>query len=276
MDPTPAPSTPSIAAPPPASVMCPAGGKVGNTTVNVGDTSEPRSTSSANCLQFDTLKPGPLFNPAADFWFSEGFLVAPLSPQSVQGYMASSGGQLVEFVPPALTNPASTGSSDTAEIGVGPNSPNPCFRFNLYSANLGCAALGTEKWCEFEVSAYTYNQATSNEMSLAWSEVKRVPACPSFPHVPCPLTPVTFDGFQNFTSVLVRLHVGLELRTWWADDLQFGWTDNSCEAAQCRQAVTPQPVKREVVESALRRGVWRWTPTGHERMGEEYVWDALN
>ncbi|KID94356.1 hypothetical protein MAJ_09671, partial [Metarhizium majus ARSEF 297] len=259
VDPTPAPSSPSVAAPPPANVMCPAGGKVGNTTVN-----------------FDTLKPGPLFNPAGDFWFSEGFLVAPLSPQSVQGYMASSGGQLVEFVPPALTSPASTGSSDTAEIGVGPNSPNPCFRFNLYSANLGCAALGTEKWCEFEVSAYTYNQATSNEMSLAWSELKRVPACPSFPNVPCPLTPVTFDGFQNITSVLVRLHVGLELRTWWADDLQFGWTDSSCEAAQCRQAVTPQPVKREVVESALRRGVWRWTPTGHERMGEEYVWDALN
>ncbi|TWU71410.1 hypothetical protein ED733_000722 [Metarhizium rileyi] len=259
IDPSPAPSAFNTIAPPPGTALCPAGGKVGNTTVN-----------------FDGSRPGPLLNPAGDFWFSEGFLVAPLSPQSVQGYMASSGGQLVEFVPPALTGPETTGSSDTAEIGVGPNSPNPCFRFNLYSANLGCAAQAAEQWCEFEVSAYTYNQAASNEMSIAWSEVKRIPACPSFPNVPCPLTPVKFDGYENITSVLVRLHVGLELRTWWADDLQFGWTDNSCEASQCRQAVAPQRVKREAVESTLRRGVWRWTPTGHERMGEEYIWDSLN
>ncbi|KHN97533.1 uncharacterized protein MAM_04548 [Metarhizium album ARSEF 1941] len=261
VDPTSNPSDAGVVAPSPApaTAMCPTGGKVGNTTVN-----------------FDNVKPGPLFNPAGDFWFSEGFLVTPLSSQSVQGYTASSGGQLVEFVPPALTGPALSGCSDTAEIGVGPNSPNPCFRFNLYSANLGCAAQAAEQWCEFEVSAYTYNQAASNEMSIAWSEVKRVPACPSFPNSPCSLTPVTFDGYQNISSVLVRLHVGLELRTWWADDVQFGWTDNSCEAAQCRQAVAPQPVKREAVESALRHGVWRWTPAGHERMGEEYVWDSLN
>lgn len=158
--------------------------------------------------------------------------------------MPSSGGQLVEFVPPALTGPQSApGSSDTAEIGVGPNSPSPCFRFNLFSANMGCAAQAAEQWCEFEVSAYNYNQAVANEMSMAWSEIKRVPACPSFPNAPCPLTPVTFDGYQNITSVLIRLRVGLDLRTWWADDLHLGWTDNSCEAAQCRQAAAPQRVK---------------------------------
>jgi hypothetical protein len=230
----------------------------------------------ANEKQFDASKPGPLLNPTGDFWFSEGFLVAPLSPQFVQAYMPSSGGQLVEFVPPALSGPHSTGCSDTAEIGVGPNSANPCFRFNLYSANLGCAAQAAEQWCEFEVSAYTYNQAASSEMSVAWSEVKRVPACPSFPNAPCSLSPVIFDGYHNITSVLIRAHVGLDLRTWWADDLQVGWTDNSCEASQCRQAGQPQKAKREAVESALQRGVWRWTPAGLERLGDEYVWDSLN
>ncbi|QUC23521.1 uncharacterized protein UV8b_07762 [Ustilaginoidea virens] len=237
--------------------ICPEGTKVGNITIN-----------------FDSSTPGPLFNPDGDFWFSQGFLVAPLSPQSVQGYKASSGGQLVEFVPPALSSPSTSGSSDSAEIGVGPNSSKPCFRFNFYGANLGCAAQAAEQWCEFEVSAYTYNTAAANEMSIAWSEVKRVAACPSFPGAPCALTPVTFDGYQNLTSILIRLHVGGNLRTWWADDFQLGWTDNSCEVAQCRQGVAPQRAKREVVESAVRDGVWHWTRSGLKRMQDRYVWNS--
>ncbi|KAK2616587.1 hypothetical protein QQS21_000410 [Conoideocrella luteorostrata] len=258
IEPTPMPPASSAIAP--TTAMCPTGTKIGNTSLN-----------------FDTLKPGPIFNPSGDLWFSEGFLIAPLSQQAVQGYLPSSGGQLVEFVPPALTAPqAVSGCSDTAEIGVGPNSHNPCFRFNLYSANLGCAAQGTEKWCEFELSAYQYNQAAANEMSIAWSEVKRVPACPSFPNAPCPLTPVAFNGYQNITSVLIRLRVGSELRTWWADDLLFGWTDNTCAASQCRDTVAPQYVKREAVESALHNGVWHWTPTGPARLEDDYVWDSLN
>ncbi|GAB0134135.1 hypothetical protein EsDP_00002518 [Epichloe bromicola] len=234
--------------------VCPAGSKIGNNTLN-----------------FDNLKPGPLFNPSGDLWFSEGFLVSPLSPQTVQGCTPSSGGQLIEFVPPSLT---SQQSSDTAEIGVGPNSANPCFRFNLYGANLGCAARAAEQWCEFHISAFTYNQAAANEMSIAWSEVKRVPACPSFPNAPCPLTPVAFDGYQNITSVLIQVRVGADLRTWWADDFSFGWTDNSCAAAQCRENVDPQHVKREVVESAVRRGVWSWTPAGLRRLDDDFVWDS--
>ncbi|KAG5965624.1 hypothetical protein E4U58_002761 [Claviceps cyperi] len=231
--------------------ICPAASKVGNHTLN-----------------FDTHQPGPLFNPSGDLWFSEGFLISPLLPQAVQGYMPSSGGQLVEFVPPALT---SQQSSDTAEIGVGPNAPNPCFRFNLYGANLGCAARAAEQWCEFHISAFTYNQAAANEMSIAWSEVKHVPSCPSFPNAPCPLTPVALEGYENITSVLIEVRVGLDLRTWWADDFSYGWTDNSCAAAQCREATAPQHVKREVVESAVRRGVWSWTPAGLRKLDDESV-----
>ncbi|KAG6118841.1 hypothetical protein E4U13_008216 [Claviceps humidiphila] len=251
--PAPAPTlpVPVMSVSPSDPAMCPAASKVGNHTLN-----------------FDTHPPGPLFNPSGDLWFSEGFLISPLLPQAVQGYMPSSGSQLVEFVPPALT---SQQSSDTAEIGVGPNAPNPCFRFNLYGANLGCAARAAEQWCEFHISAYTYNQAAANEMSIAWSEVKRVPACPSFPNAPCPLTPVALEGYQNITSVLIEVRVGLDLRTWWADDFSYGWTDNSCAAAQCREATAPQHVKREVVESAVRRGVWSWTPAGLRKLDDESV-----
>ncbi|KND89099.1 hypothetical protein TOPH_06323 [Tolypocladium ophioglossoides CBS 100239] len=252
-------STPSAGNGGSSSAMCPAGGQIGNTTVN-----------------FDNVKPGPLFNPTGDMWFSEGFLVAPPSAQSSQSFVASSGGQLVEFVPPSLSStPATQGSGDIAEIGVGPNSANPCFRFDFFGADLGCAAQGNEKWCEFEISAYTYNNGTSNEQSIAWSETKRVPACPNFPNGSCSLTPVEFAGYTNITSVLITLHVGLELRAWWGDGFKFGWTDNTCDAASCRARAVPHRVKRETVESALRRGVWHWTPAGLQRLDDEYIWESV-
>ncbi|PNY29545.1 Uncharacterized protein TCAP_00539 [Tolypocladium capitatum] len=265
VQPPPSPTTPVPSSTPGAdngggsSAMCPAGGQVGNTTVN-----------------FDDVKPGPLFNPACGMWFSEGFLVAPPSAQSSQSFFSSSGGQLVEFVPPSLSGtPTTQGSGDIAEIGVGPNSANACFRFDFFGADLGCAAQGNEQWCEFEISAYTYNAGTSNEQSIAWSETKRVPACPSFPNGRCSLTPVEFEGYTNITSVLITLHVGLELRAWWGDGFKFGWTDNTCDAASCRARAVPHRVKRETVESALRRGVWHWTPAGLQRLDDRYIWESV-
>ncbi|KYK62045.1 hypothetical protein DCS_03190 [Drechmeria coniospora] len=250
-------STPS-ATPSVGAAMCPSGGKIGNTTVD-----------------FDDAKPGPLLNPSRDLWFSQGFLVAPPSSPATQSYVPSSGGQLVEFVPSSLSGMPSVRSGDVAEVGVGPNSANPCFRFDFFSAELGCAAEGNEQWCEFEVSAYTYNEGSSSEQSIAWSEVKRVPSCPNFPSGNCSLTPVDFEGYNNITSILIRLHVGLELRAWWGDDFKFGWADNSCDASSCRGRALPQRARRETVESALRDGVWHWTPAGFQRLADEYIWESV-
>lgn len=187
--------------------------------------------------------------------------------------MPSSGNQLIEFLPPALVPGVPfDGAGDTAEISVGPNEISPCFRFNFYGANLGCAAEGVEQWCEFEFSAYTYNASVGSEVSLSWSETKRVPACPQFPQGPCPLTPVQLDGYENVTSILVTVRVGLELRAWWGDDFQIGWTDNSCEASACRTNTNPRRVKREVFSRASRRGVWQWTPNGAKKIDDDYIW----
>lgn len=161
-----------------------------------------------------------------------------------------------------------------AEVGAGPNAASPCFRFDFYRAQLGCAAAGNEDWCEFQVSAYTFNDGLSFEQSISWSEKKRVPACPNFPNPNCALTPVDFVGYTNITSIIITLHVGLELRAWWGDDFKFGWSDNSCEAASCRARVGPQHIKRETVERALQRGVWHWTPAGLQRL-DEYIWDSV-
>ncbi|KAL6801016.1 hypothetical protein GGI42DRAFT_354068 [Trichoderma sp. SZMC 28013] len=268
---TPSPFTPVLpsvtdSVPPQASAvdgsdftpMCPTGGKIGNFT-----------------LDFDDTKAGPLFNPSRDIWFSQGFLIAPPSSQTSQSYSPSSGGQLVEFMPPSLPLSAHSSVGDTAEIGVGPNAPNHCFRFDFQGASLGCAAEGAESWCDFEVSAYRYNDVSQREESIAWSETKHIPACPNFPHGNCRLTPVSFDGYTNITSILINLRVGNEVRVWWGDDFKFGWNDNGCDAAACRANALPQPVKREVIESAARRGVWHWTPRGLKRMDDGYIWESV-
>uniref|UniRef100_A0A8H7K2B1 DUF7371 domain-containing protein n=1 Tax=Bionectria ochroleuca TaxID=29856 RepID=A0A8H7K2B1_BIOOC len=240
-------STPSATSPVLQSpTLCSSGGNIGNYT-----------------LDFDDIEAGPLYNPAGDFWFSQGFSVVPPSSQT-GAYSPSSGGQLIEFVPPSSLGSIGSGSSDTAEIGVGPNFAIPCYKFNIYGLNLGCAAQSSEQWCEFEIAAYAYDENSRSEQSLSWSETKRVPACPNYPTGACSLTSVDLDGYSNVTSVLISLRVGLESRTWWADDLRVGWTDNSCEAASCRADSSFVAQKRST-QNSLRRRLWELASTKHKR-----------
>ncbi|RGP71858.1 hypothetical protein FLONG3_6972 [Fusarium longipes] len=239
--------------------ICPAGGSIGNTTID-----------------FDNAKPGPLFNPVENIWFSGGFLIAPPTSQQPQPYVPSSGGQLVEFVPPALSNTTTTISGDVAQIGVGPHAASPCFRFDFFGANLGCDARGDEKWCEFDISAYRWNDTSSTEESIAWSETKQVPACPKVSEGGYQLTRVDLDGYKDLSSILVTLRVSSNLRVWWGDDFRIGWSDNSCIAASCRANAPSQFVKRETVISALRQGVYRWTPHELKRLDDNLVWESAN
>ncbi|OBS19157.1 hypothetical protein FPOA_10880 [Fusarium poae] len=239
--------------------VCPSGGSIGNTTID-----------------FDNSKPGPLFNPVENIWFSGGFLIAPPTSQQSQPYIPSSGGQLVEFVPPALSNTTTTISGDVAQIGMGPHAASPCFRFDFFGANLGCDARGDEKWCQFDISAYRWNETSSTEESIAWSETKQVPACSKFSEGGYELTRVDLDGYKDLSSVLITLRVSSDLRVWWGDDFRVGWSDNSCIAATCRANAPSQFVKRETVISALRQGVYRWTPYELKRLDDSLVWESAN
>lgn len=231
----------------------------------------PRNLFSTNSIKFDNSKPGPLFNPVENIWFSGGFLIAPPTSHQPQPYIPSSGGQLVEFVPPALSNTTTTISGDVAQIGVGPHAASPCFRFDFFGANLGCDAHGDEKWCEFEISAYRWNETSSTEESIAWSETKQIPACSTFSEGGYELTRVDLDGYTDLSSVLITVRVSSNLRVWWGDDFRVGWTDNSCIAASCRTNTPSQIAKRETVLSALRQGVYQWTPNELKRLEDSLV-----
>ncbi|KAG7135822.1 hypothetical protein HYQ45_006491 [Verticillium longisporum] len=209
-------------------------------------------------LDFDELPVGPLYNPYSRFWFSTGFLIAP--PPSVP-YTPSSGGRLLEFVPPVLTN----GTLDTSQFGAGIDAASNCFRFNFFGANLGCDAHGENQFCEFTFTGYRFN-STLNAEAEVLSQVTWVPSCPTLKE--CNLTPFLVEGFNNLSSVLVTLRVDGKPRPWWADDLKVGWTDNSCDAARCR-AGTPH-------HTATKRGkegepVWYWTPGGLRQLGSHFM-----
>ncbi|KAI8194219.1 hypothetical protein K4K49_009944 [Colletotrichum sp. SAR 10_70] len=200
-------------------------------------------------LDFDDLSVGPVYNPYHRFWFSKGFLVGP--PPS-DPYLPSSGGRLVEFVPPMLSN--TTGfSGDTAQIGMGKTASSPCFQFDFYGMNLGCDSRIAGQLCEFTFTGYQWNATQSNETEFA-SQTAWVPSCPAMKE--CPLTVFKATGFSGLSSITVTLRVDGQPRTWWADDLLVGWSKNDCESAACRQQTGVDAV-------TIDNGpVWYWTSLG--------------
>ncbi|KAF9870457.1 hypothetical protein CkaCkLH20_12124 [Colletotrichum karsti] len=202
-------------------------------------------------LDFDDLdKFGPIYNPYHRFWFSKGFLVGP--PPKMP-YLPSSGGQLVEFVPPMLSNSTGQFSNDTAQIGMGKQASSPCFQFNFYGARLGCDARVPDQLCEFTFTGYKWDAAQGNETE-AVSQKTWVPSCPKMDG--CALTPFSATGFDGLSSILVTLRVDGRPQVWWADDLQVGWTKNDCDSATCRQ----QPVALDVASD--NDPLWYWTRAG--------------
>ncbi|KAK2775954.1 hypothetical protein CKAH01_12616 [Colletotrichum kahawae] len=200
-------------------------------------------------LDFDDLSVGPVYNPYHRFWFSKGFLVGP--PPS-DPYLPSSGGRLVEFVPPMLSN--TTGfSGDTAQIGMGKTASSPCFQFDFYGMNLGCDSRIAGQLCEFTFTGYQWDAALSNETEFA-SQTAWVPSCPAMKE--CPLTVFKATGFSGLSSITITLRVDGQPRTWWADDLLVGWSKNDCESAACRQQTV---VDVMTIENGP---VWYWTSLG--------------
>ncbi|KAL0936733.1 uncharacterized protein CTRU02_208948 [Colletotrichum truncatum] len=201
-------------------------------------------------LDFDDLPYGSVYNPYHRFWFSKGFIVGP--PPSMP-YLPSSGGRVLEYVPPMLSNNTGMFSKDTAQIGMGKLASLPCFRFNFYGMDLGCDARKPDQLCDFTFTGYRWDAVQGKELEFVSQNVW-VPSCPRMND--CPLTPFTATGFVGLSSILVTLRVDGRPQVWWSDDLQVGWSDNDCNSATCRQ----QPGQSIVTTD--NDPVWYWTPLG--------------
>lgn len=173
---------------------------------------------------------GQLFNPYHKWWFSEGFVVVQ---DTETPYRSSSGNQMIEFIPSSLSNGRFNNSShDLAMISVGRKGSNPCFRFNLYSLSLGCPRDLPEPVCDFSIRGMRYNETTHREEGTGTDEDVQTVRCDQ---ARCDLSLTEFDTYKNITSFIVKATSGNETQRWFADDLSLGWTDSSCEAAECRE-----------------------------------------
>ncbi|OLN87647.1 hypothetical protein CCHL11_05695 [Colletotrichum chlorophyti] len=202
-------------------------------------------------LDFDDVPYGPLYNPYHRLWFSKGFLVGP--PPSMP-FLPSSGGRLVEYVPPILSNSTSNAfSADTAQIGMGKLASSPCFQFDFLGVNLGCHSSVPGQHCVFTFTGYTWDPSDGQERE-AMSQDAWVNACNN--EANCLLTAFSATGFKNLSSILITLRVDGRPDVWWGDDLRVSWSKNDCEAAACRQQATLETTRRH------QGPVWYWTPFG--------------
>jgi hypothetical protein len=223
--------------------------------------------SVADIWQFDDGVPNaPIFSPLHYLWFSEYFVVK-LPGQSK--YTPSSRGQLAEFVPPSRTSQAPQGmvpQSYIAQIGAGNHMSLPYFHFDWYSMNMGCES--TTVPCQFTVAGYRWNPTTGTQDWVLGQDFV-VPACMAPQY--CPLTPIAGNGFENLTSIFIQTKSNGKPAVWWVDDIMFGWSDNSCEASDGRKAAPVQVLRRESIDTAIRRGIWQWTPFGIKRLASRFA-----
>lgn len=127
----------------------------------------------------------------------------------------------------------------------------------MLSFNLGCNS--TSATCQFNITGQQ-NPGDSNvpDTTVVWN-VYNVTACPG--QANCSLTPVVVDStkYTNLSAITIQLSVDGDLsRTWWGDDLRFGWTNNSCDMASCRSKVrNTVGLTRRYTRSRNQGSLWR-------------------
>ncbi|MCJ1391934.1 hypothetical protein MMC18_004801 [Xylographa bjoerkii] len=182
----------------------------------------------------------PIFNPYHNLVWSLGFAYAPppsdpyppISPPQLGVFVTN---QSVNVHPVNLTSPPGPGDDVDGELGAGPNFGNSAFWINAYSAYLGCANAGPED-CELTINGYGLDAAFANNVLVA-RQTAYQPPCVGLTN--CALMKVTFtQDFQNLTGFQIIASVGTNplMYTWYMDNLEVGWSDNSCEAGQIRAA----------------------------------------
>lgn len=201
-------------------------------------------------------RPMPLFSPYHRFTYSTGFYVIP-PPEGP--YRPSSGRLMLQIEPPAVRNSTDTElDPDAVEFGVEPRVLlNPCFHVNMVSINLGCDSTGSP--CQFTFLGLRYN-ATTRDNDVVANRTLQVAACPQ--QADCNLEPTAVTGLMDLTAIIIKLSVAGRPARWYADDLSLAWTDNSCQAAQCRSQVPDRLFGKDIKNGDMRRAISRRTWAG--------------
>ncbi|KAG9244883.1 hypothetical protein BJ878DRAFT_420424, partial [Calycina marina] len=182
-------------------------------------------------INFDNLPPPPppfpnttaihppIFNPYHQLDWSAGFTV---TKPPADAYKPSSAPLLLEF--------NATVDQPTGKISSGDHALTGCFNFNAYSGFFGCNSTHAD--CDFIFSGYQHDPIENTD-TLIHTQTGSVSACPA--QEACTLLPITLDmGFKNLTQLRINATSEGVSKTFWVDDLELGWNDNTCETGACR------------------------------------------
>ena len=109
------------------------------------------------------------------------------------------------------------------EFGSGPRASESAYWIDAYSVYLGCSNAGPS---ECVISINGYDTASSTRVA---SQTVSQPPCPGLTN--CKLALVSFnEEFRNLSGIQIIAAVDRRPVTWYMDELELGWSNNTCEA----------------------------------------------
>ena len=110
------------------------------------------------------------------------------------------------------------------EFGAGPRAHDSAYWIDAFSVYLGCNNAGPS---ECVISINGYDAARSTRVA---SQTVNQPACPGLTN--CKLAKVSLnEEFRNLTGIQIIAAVDRRPVTWYMDELELGWSNNTCEAS---------------------------------------------
>lgn len=129
--------------------------------------------------------------------------------------------------PLVTTGSPDVGDDILGEFGAGPRARNSAYWVDAYGASMGCDNRGPED-CIVTFSGFAYLKATDEEV-IQVSASTTIPPCPELRD--CPLLPVQLgDNFTGLSGLRIVARVGDKPVIWFMDDVQLGWSNNTCVA----------------------------------------------
>lgn len=115
------------------------------------------------------------------------------------------------------------------EIGAGPRSSDSAYWTDAFSLWLGCENVGPSD-CVITIDGYDIDHSTR----VASTTVTQ-PPCPGL--ADCKLALIELpDSFRNLIGIQILATVDLKLTTYYIDDVNLGWSNNTCAAQEKRSS----------------------------------------
>lgn len=191
----------------------------------------PKLSASPNTTNYP-----PIFSTYHKLFWANGFAYVP-PPKDP--YLPISPPQLAVFITDPTANvhadnsTVGLGEEGYGEFGAGPRYAESAYWINAYSAYVGCNNTGPAD-CMITINGYTYEPHFKNVVLNAL-QVMYQPPCPTLTN--CDFLSVTLNNdFRNLVGLQIVATVGEERVAWFMDDLEVGWSNNTCAAGKQRDS----------------------------------------